>query len=212
MDFPIVVLISGQGTNLQAIIDAIAAKKCPARIAAVVSNQDHAYGLVRAKQAGIPTITVIPKIGESRVEYDARLYEAIAPFQAQLIVLAGFMRILSPAFIAHFPSAIINIHPSLLPKYPGLNTHEKVLANGDSTHGITIHIVTDALDAGPILHQLILSIHPNDTLTSLKERIHHLEHQAYPDVISWFAKQRISLDGDTYLLDQRPLPLVAHIT
>lgn len=205
MSYPIVVLISGNGSNLQAIIDAIADKHCSAHIAAVISNRDDAYGLIRAQQAGIPTFVVNKQAGETRIIYDQRLEQAIAPFQPKLIVLAGFMRILSAEFVAHFKHQILNIHPSLLPKYPGLNTHSQVLANGDLEHGITIHIVTAELDAGPILCQSKLRVSPHETESGLIERIHALEHQAYPMVIDWFATKRITLEDEIFHLDQQPL-------
>ncbi len=206
MAFPIVVLISGQGSNLQAIIDAIATQDCHATIKAVISNRKDAYGLERASQAGIITRVVAPLPGESRLNYDQRLYDTIKPFQPQLLVLAGFMRILTAEFVAYYPNQMINIHPSLLPKYPGLNTHEQVLENHDPEHGITIHLVTDILDSGPILCQVKLTVHPWDTIESLKIRIHQLEHYAYPKVIDWFASQRILIQGTSLYLDHSLLP------
>lgn len=184
---PIVVLISGNGSNLQAIIDAIAVD-LPAKICAVISNKVDAYGLERAKQANIPTKVIIRKDFPNRDAYEHALQQNIDQYEPRLIVLAGFMHILGERFVAAYPNRIINIHPSLLPKYPGLNTHAQVLANGDKEHGVTIHFVTPEVDAGPIIAQAKLAVLPDDTVESLQQRIHQLEHKLYPAVIRQFTR------------------------
>ncbi|MDF3054867.1 MAG: phosphoribosylglycinamide formyltransferase [Gammaproteobacteria bacterium] len=164
----IAVLISGNGSNLQAMIDAIDAGTLPAKVVVVISNKADAYGLDRAKKANIPTEVI------SHSDYD---------------VLAGFMRILTSTFVEHFKNRILNIHPSLLPKYPGLHTHKQVLAAGDLTHGATVHIVTSELDAGPILGQMQCNVAPNDTAETLKQKVQQLEYQLYPEVIKKWAEK-----------------------
>ena len=206
MPFPIVVLISGQGSNLQAIIDAIIDGQINARIAAVISNKAEAFGLTRAQDAGIDTVVVDARANEDREQYDRRLAGVIDAYAPGLIVLAGFMRILSPEFVEHYPAQIINIHPSLLPKYPGLNTHQQVMENGDRRHGISIHFVTDVLDGGPLIAQASLTILPGDTLLTIKSRIHALEHTYYSRVIDWIAQGQLKLVGDVILLNDIPLP------
>jgi len=205
MNYPIVILISGNGSNLQAIINAINKGKCRASIATVVSNHQDAYGLKRAKEAGLNCHCVKVHSGESREEYDKRLVDIIQPYHPKLIVLAGFMRILSAYFVSSFPQQIIYIHPSLLPKYPGLNTHRQVLQNQDREHGISIHYVDQTLDAGPLIYQEKLQVHTNESEAQLIQRIHHLEHKAYPRIVDYFAKQRISLENQTVLFDGQPL-------
>ncbi|MCB1826776.1 MAG: phosphoribosylglycinamide formyltransferase [Coxiellaceae bacterium] len=178
----IVVLISGNGSNLQAILDA----NIP--ISAVISNEADAFGLERARKANIPAHIVNHRDFESRDQFDKALQEQIEVYQPNLIVLAGFMRKLGKAFVEHYENKIINIHPSLLPKYPGLHTHRKVLENKDKEHGVSIHIVTTELDAGPLLAQEKLSVHPDDTEESLKKRIQIIEHKLYPAVIQQLLK------------------------
>lgn len=184
----IVVLISGQGSNLQAIIDAIAREHLPISIQSVISDKADAYGLVRAQAANIPT-TVLSSQGYrgDRLAYDRDLQKIIDCYLPDLIVMAGFMRILSAPFVQHYQGKIINIHPSLLPLYTGLHTHERVLAAGDAEHGATVHFVTEELDGGPIIAQSKLQVLPEDTVDSLKMRVHALEHQLYPQVLKNFA-------------------------
>ena len=201
----IVVLISGNGSNLQAIIDAIAQTKLNAVIKAVVSNKADAFGLERAKQAGISTEILTRKSAENREAYDIRLHALLETYQPELIVLAGFMRILSAEFVHHYSGKIINIHPALLPKYPGLDTHAQVIANGDTEHGISIHYVTDVLDGGPVICQARFTVNPEDNAQSLPLRIHKLEHKAYPLVINWLANAQLKLDENTVHLDDCPL-------
>lgn len=185
------VLISGNGSNLQAIIDAIAAGKLLAKIAVVISNKADAYGLERARKAHIPTEVIAHQEGETRAAYDASLRQCLEKYAPQLIVLAGFMRILTPAFVERFKGRILNIHPSLLPKYPGLHTHRQVLAAGDVTHGVTVHIVTAELDAGPTLGQMQCDVTPEDTEETLRQKIQQLEHQLYPEVIRQWIENNV---------------------
>lgn len=193
--FNIVVLISGNGSNLQAIIDAIAAKKLSANISAVISNRADAFGLERAKKANIPIHVLPNKDFKSTNDYDKALQQCIDQYQPQLIVLAGFIRILGKDFVKHYYGKIINIHPSLLPKYTGLNTHQRVLDAKEKEHGVSIHFVTEDLDSGPIIAQAKLIIEPNDTAETLKHKIHQLEHLLYPQVIQQFSEGKIRLES-----------------
>ena len=195
-DFPMIVLISGNGSNLQAIIDYIAAHKLPICIRAVISNQEKAYGLERAEQAGIPTEIITETDYPYPRDYDDAIQATFAKYQPKLIVLAGFMRILGKNLVKRYAGQMINIHPSLLPKYPGLNTHERVLEAGDKEHGTTVHFVTSNLDQGPIIAQAKLAILESDTGTSLKASVQQLEYQLYPKVIQAIAENRIKMVGD----------------
>jgi phosphoribosylglycinamide formyltransferase-1 len=195
----IVVLISGNGSNLQAIIDAIA-NGLPININAVISNCDDAYGIERARLAGIKTHVIEHQNFSSRSAFDLELQKTINDYKPELIALAGFMRRLSSAFVSHFKNKIINIHPSLLPKFPGLHTHKKALEAKERTHGATIHFVTEELDAGPIVDQTQLAIAPNETVEQLEKRVRALEHQLYPKVLAWFAENRVSLDKDNQVV------------
>lgn len=196
----LVILISGNGSNLQAIMDAIAAKKLSAQIVAVISNRADAYGLERAKKANIPTEILEKKNFADVAAYDAALQISIDQYHPDLIILAGFMRILTADFVEHFAGKILNIHPSLLPKYPGLHTHEKVIENKDKEHGVSVHFVTEELDGGPLIAQAKLSVSAVDTAATLKEKIHKLEHRLYPEVIRWFAEGRLKMkDGQVFL-------------
>ncbi|MDF1759424.1 MAG: phosphoribosylglycinamide formyltransferase [Coxiellaceae bacterium] len=192
MSFAVVVLISGNGSNLQALIDAEKAG-APFHISAVISNRPNAYGLQRAKQADIPHHTIDHTAYEDRASFDREMIKCIEQYQPNLVVLAGFMRKLTPSFIQAFPGKIINIHPSLLPKYPGLITHQRALDAGDTEHGVSIHVVTEDLDAGPLLAQLTCAIDPKDNADNLKSKVQALEHQLYPQVISGIALGKIQL-------------------
>ena len=186
--FSIVVLISGNGSNLQAIIDAEKAG-APYHVAAVISNHADAFGLQRAERANIPHHVLDHRQYPTRDDFDQALADLIDQYRPQLVVLAGFMRILSNAFVDRFANRLINIHPSLLPKYPGLHTHRRALAAGDHMHGVSIHYVTHELDGGPIIEQAALEILKTDTEASLQQRVHQLEHVLYPSVISTLAKK-----------------------
>lgn len=197
----IVVLISGNGSNLQAIIDACRSNKIAGNIVSVFSNKPEAYGLERAKLANIPAHFIDPANFGDRVAYDEALIEQIDAYQPDIVVLAGFMRILSPAFVTHYQQRLLNIHPSLLPKYPGLHTHRQVLANRDSFHGVTVHFVTEELDGGPMIIQARIPVLPDDTEQSLQARIQTQEYRIYPLAISWLAQERLKMVGNQSFLD-----------
>lgn len=201
----IVVLISGQGTNLQALIDA-KAQGLPIQILAVISHKADAFGLTRAQQAGIATEVISHTDFSDREAFDTALSKAIDAYHPQFVVLAGFMRQLGKTFVHHYQNHLINIHPSLLPKHKGLHTHRAVLAAGETEHGVSIHYVTDDIDSGPIIAQAKLLVLPTDTEASLTERIHHLEHILYPQVLAWLAAGRIEIKDKTVYLDKKPLP------
>lgn len=201
----IVVLISGSGTNLQAIIDQIHNREVPARIVAVISNRADAYGLKRAKQAGIATRVLSHRDYASREAYDAALQAVIDEYRPGLIVLAGFMRILSDDFVRHYQGRMINIHPSLLPRYKGLNTHQRALEAGDTEHGCSVHYVTPELDGGPVILQAGVPVEASDTPESLARKVHVQEHRIYPQVVEWIARKRVRLEDDSVLFDGRPI-------
>lgn len=187
----LVVLISGNGSNLQAIIDSISKDKLPAKIVAVISNKADAYGLKRAEKAGIPH-QVLPHTDFSeRKLYDQALKQLIDQYQPDLVVLAGFMRILSDEFVEHYSHKMMNIHPSLLPKYRGLNTHQRALDAGDKEHGCSVHFVTPTLDDGPVILQAKVAIKEDDTVESLSARVHEQEHRIYPQAIRMFAENKL---------------------
>ena len=201
----LVVLISGNGSNLQAIIDDIHDDEVDAEVVAVISNNKDAYGLQRAEQAGIPTSVIDGNDYSSRDEYDKQLQKVIESYNPDLLVLAGFMRILSDNFVNHFHGKLINIHPSLLPKYQGLNTHQRVLDAGDLHHGASVHFVIPELDAGPLILQAEVPIHEGDTAEVLAQRVHKEEHIIYPLVIKWFAEGRINMEGNDTIKDGKKL-------
>ncbi|WP_127477813.1 phosphoribosylglycinamide formyltransferase [Sulfurivermis fontis] len=201
---PIVVLISGSGSNLQAIIDAAQAG-LPVEIRAVISNKAEAYGLERARQAGITTRVLNHKDYPDRESYDAALAAVIDDCGAELVVLAGFMRILSDGFVRRYEGRMLNIHPSLLPRHRGLDTHARALAAGDAVHGATVHFVSPELDAGPIILQARVPVQPNDSPESLAARVLREEHRIYPEAIRWFAEGRLKLDQGRALLDGKPI-------
>ena len=192
----IVVLISGGGSNLEAIAKACQTGNIPASIELVISNQPNVKGLDRAKKFDLMTKVIEHQKFNSRDEFDQALLNQILPIEPDLVVLAGFMRILSKDFTEALSGKLINIHPSLLPEYPGLNTHKKAIENGDLMHGISVHYVNNELDGGPIITQGALKIDPSQTETKLINRIHKIEHAVYPKVIAEIAKGFISLQGD----------------
>jgi phosphoribosylglycinamide formyltransferase-1 len=210
-DCNVVVLISGSGSNLQALIDSIANDGNPARIAAVISNRADAYGLERARQAGIATRVLDHKQFDGREAFDAALVEAIDGFDPQLVVLAGFMRILTPGFVNHYTGRLLNIHPSLLPKYKGLHTHQRALEAGDSEHGCSVHFVTEELDGGPLVVQAVVPVESGDTPESLAQRVHSQEHHIYPLAMRWFAEGRLRLGANGAQLDGKDLPATGHL-
>lgn len=202
----LVVLISGQGRNLQALIDAMAAGRLPARIAAVISNRMDAQGLERARRAAIPTQVLSHRDFPDREAFDAALAEAVAAHAPDGVVLAGFMRILTPVFIRRFAGRMLNIHPSLLPRHPGLRTHEAVLAAGDRQHGATVHFVTEALDGGPSIIQGGLTVQPEDTPETLGARVmNEIELRIYPQAVRWMAEGQLALRTDGVWFRGQPL-------
>jgi len=198
----IVVLISGSGSNLQAIIDACREERIPGTVVGVISNEPSAYGLTRALQANIVAVSLSHRDYDSRKTYDEALADLIETFSPDLIVLAGFMRILTPAFVKKYEGRLINIHPSLLPDYPGLNTHQRVLADRRASHGATVHFVTEDLDGGPIIIQGKTSIVPSDTEGTLAQKVHEVEHEIYPQAIAWFATGRLRLEDGFARVDE----------
>lgn len=192
----IVVLVSGNGRNLQALIDACSRGDINGDIVGVISNKAEAYGLIRASNASIPS-WVIPHQGyASRELFDAALQQRIDALEPDLIVLAGFMRILSDGFVRHFLGRMVNIHPSLLPKYPGLHTHQRALDAGDSEHGATVHFVTPELDAGPAVLQSKIDINTDDTAAGLAERVmEEVELALYPAAVALYCSNQISLSA-----------------
>ncbi|WP_342243192.1 phosphoribosylglycinamide formyltransferase [Pseudomonas sp. OTU5201] len=202
----VVVLISGSGSNLQALIDSITGDDHPARIRAVISNRADAYGLERARNAGIDTLVLDHKAYADREAFDGALIEAIDAFSPQLVVLAGFMRILTPGFVRHYQGRLLNIHPSLLPKYKGLHTHQRALEAGDAEHGCSVHFVTEELDGGPLVVQALIPVESNDTPESLAQRVHVQEHRIYPLAMRWFAEGRLRLGQNGAELDGQALP------
>jgi phosphoribosylglycinamide formyltransferase-1 len=201
----IAVLISGEGSNLQALIDATSSGTIDAEIALVVSNRAAARGLERARRSGIPAQHLGAAASVDRAAYDAALTAAVARCSPDVVVLAGFMRILGAAFLERFGDRILNIHPSLLPKYPGLDTHQRVLAAGDAWHGATVHFVTAELDSGPRVLQYRIAVRPQDTAESLTLRVHTGEHIILPRAVAWLAQGRLRLSGEEVMLDGRRL-------
>jgi len=202
----IVVLISGGGTNLQAIIDACKAADYPGNIVGVISNKADAYGLTRAANADIAHCVLSHKGFDSREIYDQALIKQIDLYQADVVVLAGFMRILTPEFVQHYQGKLINIHPSLLPKYQGLHTHQRAIDAGDKEHGVSVHYVTEELDGGPVILQAKVPVFEGDTADDLALRVHEQEHRIYPLVVKWCCNQRISMHNDTVLFEGKALP------
>ena len=196
--FAFAVFISGNGSNLQAIIDATQRGAIDGEICCVLSNKKEAYGLVRAREANIPCIVIDHQNFKSREEFDNSIVQSLKKYAPDLVVLAGFMRILTPVFISHYLGKIINIHPSLLPKYPGLNTHQKVIDNEDAQHGVTVHFVDENLDSGPICAQSIMKVGSKD-LDTLENKIHELEHELYPKVIQDFIKGNLKIKEGKFI-------------
>jgi len=201
---PVVVLISGRGSNLQAIIDDGGQPDCPFELCAVVSNRPDAAGLERALQANIATRTVDHKSHASRESFDAALARAIDTWRPGLVVLAGFMRLLTHAFVDHYDGRLINIHPSLLPAFPGLDTHQRAIASGAAEHGASVHFVTAALDGGPLIVQAQVPVLDGDDADTLAARVLAREHRILPLAIRWFAEGRLSIEGERVLLDGKP--------
>ncbi|MDP2229110.1 MAG: phosphoribosylglycinamide formyltransferase [Moraxellaceae bacterium] len=201
----IVVLISGSGSNLQAIIDAISNGLLKAEIRGVLSNRADAYGLERARQMQIPVATIAHTDFADREYFDAAMMQVIDDWAPDVVVLAGFMRILTRTFVTHYQGRLLNIHPSLLPKYKGLHTHRRALEAGDSEHGCSVHFVTAELDGGPVIAQAVVPVHENDTEALLTERVHSREHQLYPQVLVWLAEGRLQWQAGGAFFDNAPL-------
>jgi phosphoribosylglycinamide formyltransferase-1 len=203
---PIVVLISGRGSNLDAILDAIDAGELPVEVRAVISNRPDARGLQRPALQGIRTIVIDHACYRDRAAFDRALQATIDTFEPELLVLAGFMRILTPGFVAHYRGRMLNVHPSLLPDFPGLHTHRRALEAGRSEHGASIHFVTEETDGGPVVLQARVPVHADDTPDSLAARVLEQEHRIFPLAIRWFAEHRLALDArGQVLFDGVPL-------
>jgi len=196
-----VVLISGSGSNLQSLIDK--SKDINLEISCVISNNPNAYGLKRAKKANIETKILDHNEFSSRESYDNSLKEIIEKFNPEVIILAGFMRILTANFVNHFLGRVLNIHPSLLPKYPGLHTHQRAIDAGDKVHGVSVHFVTPELDGGPIIAQKKIEVYLDDDADSLSKRLLKEEHIIYPEVVQWFAQGRLMLKDNMAYLDKK---------
>ena len=207
----VVVLLSGTGSNLQALIDSTQAGDNPACISAVISNRADAYGLERARNAGIAAQVLDHSGFDGREAFDAALIELIDQHQPQLVVLAGFMRILSAGFVRHYQGRLLNIHPSLLPKYKGLHTHRRALEAADAEHGCSVHFVTEELDGGPLVVQAVIPVQLGDTPQTLAQRVHAQEHQIYPLAVRWFAEGRLRLGENGAVLDGQPVPASGHL-
>ncbi|CAA0109052.1 Phosphoribosylglycinamide formyltransferase [BD1-7 clade bacterium] len=201
----LVVLISGSGSNLQAFIDQCADGTLPADLVAVISNRPDVKGLERAEHAGIPAITIDHKEFDSREAFDIALTERIDALQPDLVILAGFMRILTQDFVSRFMGKLLNIHPSLLPKYPGLNTHQRAIDAGDAVAGATVHFVTPELDGGPPVLRAEIPIESTDTADALAAKTLVQEHKIYPLAAHWFINQRLKLQGGNAYLDDECL-------
>nr|WP_314861496.1 phosphoribosylglycinamide formyltransferase [uncultured Undibacterium sp.] len=197
----IVILISGRGSNMQAIVQASQSQQWPAHIAAVISNKSDAAGLAYAASQGISTLVVESKAFPNRESFDAALQQAIDSFQADLVVLAGFMRILTPQFVQHYENRIVNIHPSLLPSFVGLHTHQQALDAGVKFHGATVHFVTAELDHGPIIDQACVRIEHGDTEDSLAQKLLVKEHQIYPRAVRLFVEGKLVVEGNRVIVN-----------
>ncbi|WP_196138273.1 phosphoribosylglycinamide formyltransferase [Aliikangiella sp. G2MR2-5] len=204
-DKRVVVLISGSGSNLQAFIERANAGELGGQLVGVISNIEDAYGLTRAEKAGIETKTISHKSFESREAFDIALAESIECFNPDLVILAGFMRILTPYFVEKFSGRLLNIHPSLLPRYQGLHTHRRAMENGDEFHGTSVHFVTEELDGGPVIAQARLSLSSYSDEDNVKTAIQTLEHQLYPEVAQWFLTGRLELKAEGIYLDGKKM-------
>jgi phosphoribosylglycinamide formyltransferase-1 len=202
---PVVVLISGNGSNLQALIDASSKTDAPFHVEAVISNKEDAYGLQRAARAGIETQVVRQGEHDDREQYDQALSAAIDAYNPGLIALAGFMRILTNDFVRRYRGRLLNIHPSLLPKHKGLNTHQKAIEAGDLLHGASVHFVTEELDGGPVIMQAQVGVQAGDTPDRLAVRVLEKEHIIYPLTVKWFAEKRLGMNDNRVILDGHPL-------
>ena len=206
MTHRLAVLISGTGSNLQAIVDAIDAGELPARISLVLSNKAGAAGLARAERAGVPAEAIDHRGFPDRAAFDQAMIERIDAHGADTVALAVFMRMRCPGVVRHYQGRLINIHPSLLPKYPGLNTHARALEAGDQEHGCSLHFVTDELDGGPLIAQARFPVTANDSAETLSKKVQAQEHRLYPQVLRWRAQQRLQMTDQGVELDGERLP------
>jgi len=202
----LVVLVSGQGSNLQAILDACRQERIHGSVAAVFSNKAEAYGLTRAREAGVPAHALAAEQFADRAAFDRQLMLEIDAYAPDLVILAGYMRILSADFVARYAGKMLNIHPSLLPKYPGLHTHRQALENGDEEHGTSVHFVTEELDGGPVILQAKVPVFAGDTEDDVTARVQHQEHAIYPLVVGWFVDGRLKMQDGAAWLDGERLP------
>ncbi len=202
---PVVILVSGRGSNMQALLEAGADPEVPLDVRAVISNRPAAPALERAHAAGVATEVVDHAAFATRTAFDEALMAAIDRHEPRLVLLAGFMRILTPAFIEHYRQSLLNIHPSLLPDLTGLNTHARALAAGHREHGATVHFVTTELDAGPGVLQATVPVLADDDADTLAERVLRQEHRIYPRAVRWYAEGRLRFDGERAWLDGAPL-------
>lgn len=202
----IVVLISGNGSNLQALLDQSDAGQLGGEIVAVISNKADVHGLARAKTAGVATQVVANVDYPDRASFDRALIQAIDEFQPNLVVLAGFMRILTPEFVRHYQNRLLNIHPSLLPRYQGLHTHQKAIDAADAEHGCSVHFVTEELDGGPVILQARVPVFEDDDVASLAERVQVQEYAIYPLTVRWFCDGRVVMQQGKAYLDGALLP------
>lgn len=202
---PVVILVSGRGSNMQALLQAGADPAMPLDVRAVISNRPAAPALERARAAGVANATVDHRAFATRTAFDDALMATIDQHEPGLVLLAGFMRILTPAFIQHYRQCLLNIHPSLLPELPGLNTHARALAAGHREHGATVHFVTPELDAGPAVLQARVPVRADDDEATLAARVLRQEHRIYPRAVRWYAEGRLRFDGERAWLDDAPL-------
>jgi phosphoribosylglycinamide formyltransferase-1 len=202
---PIAILISGRGSNMRVIAERAAAGSLPVDVRVVVSDQPAAEGLQTAAALNIATRVLVPREFADRPSYDRALVQLLEQYQPQLIVLAGFMRILTPHFIGAFANRILNVHPSLLPQYRGLHTHRRALEAGEKLHGVSVHFVTEELDGGPVVLQAEVPVLAEDSEKTLSARVQQAEHRIYPQAIDWFARGRLLLSDGRAWLDGKPL-------
>ena len=201
----IAVLVSGNGSNLQALINAQHGKQLSGQIVGVLSNKAEAYALRRAEDANIATAVISHQNFPNRESFDVAMHQQLLAWQVDLVILAGFMRILTPEFVSKWQGKMLNIHPSLLPFYKGMNTHQRVLNTGDRLHGCTVHFVTAELDAGQSIAQSVIQVSLQDTAESLAQRVHQLEHFIYPQVVQWLCNGQLSWQQGQAYFNQKPL-------
>ncbi|MCC5878879.1 MAG: phosphoribosylglycinamide formyltransferase [Idiomarina sp.] len=197
----VLILISGSGTNMVNLVEHCQAGDINAEVVAVVSNRSDAGGLGKAEALGVEAVSLPHKDFASREAYDEKLTELVKGYEPDLVVLAGFMRILTPVFVNEFAGRLLNIHPSLLPKYRGINTHQRALDAGDKEHGVSVHFVTEELDGGPVILQAKVPVFKDDVADDLQARIHEQEYRIYPLVVRWFCAERLALQDDGVYLD-----------